>query len=355
MPVVSLGTLRCHETEDRRWDDCRLDITADDEPTYSLRRNMYEDGVWELGREVPFVDSISVRLWDEDRRRDDHLGTIRIDTGPGTGRAAFTLDGAHYEMDYRVSDDSRTAEEIAWAGLDSSTNPGVWTHISSDLFKSQIAARLESPEIIDQAQAPLCGPTVVVYELARTNPARYVQLARELFETGYLPLIGNTIDVPDGLLEDNIGGGMPAVDWMFAATLRNDANALLRVRSDLLGGVRGYSLSGAMMDWSRQVLGMTQVEDISTETGGELEAIRRAGDVVNNGGHAFLQVEVMPLLEGGDDRHHYDHWLPLTLGPFIEGDQISFATYSWGRTRCVDVSVDTFRESFHGVVVASRP
>ena len=153
-----------------------------------------------------------------------------------------------------------------------------------------------------------------------------MQLARELFETGYLPLIGNTIDVPDGLQEDNIGGGMPAVDWMFAATLRNDANAALRVRSHLLGGLRGASLSGAMMDWSREVLGMTQVEDISTETGGEMEAIRRAGEVVDSGGHAFLQVEAAQMLRGGDDRHHYDHWLPLTAGPFIDGDEISFAT-----------------------------
>lgn len=355
MPVISLQTLHCYETEDRRWDDCRLDITPDNEPTYSLRRNMSEDEIWELGQEVPFADSVSVRLWDLDRGPDDHLGTVRMDTTLGPGRAVFDLDDAHYEMTYSVSDDTRSAKEIALAGLDGSTSPGVWTHISSDVFKSQIAARVEQPEIIDQASAPLCGPIVVVYELARTNPARYVQLARELFETGYLPLIGNTIDVPAGLLEDNIGGGMPAVDWMFAATLRNEANAVLRVRSDLLGGVRGYSLAGAMMNWSQQLLGMTETEDISTETGGEMEAIRRAGGVVDSGGHAFLQVEAAPLLEGGADRHHYDHWLPLTAGPFVDGDQISFATYAWGATKCVEVDVDTFCESFHGVVIARRP
>ncbi|BFM07652.1 hypothetical protein [Halioxenophilus aromaticivorans] len=104
------------------------------------------------------------------------------------------------------------------------------------------------------------------YELARTNPTHYIQLAREIFETGYLPLIGNTIDVPDGLREDHAGGEMEAADWILAATIRNDANAILRVRSDQIGGARGYTLSRAMMDWSTQVLGMTYVEDISTET-----------------------------------------------------------------------------------------
>lgn len=355
MPVISIQTLHCYETEDRRYDDCRLDITPDDEPIYSLRRNLSEGDIWELNREISFAETVSVRLWDEDRRTDDHLGTVRIDASTGPGGVAFVLDGAHYEMAYTVSDDSRSAQEIAWAGLNRSTSPGVWTHISSSLFKSQIEARLENPEIIDQAQAPLCGPTVVVYELARANPARYAQLARELFETGYLPLIGNTIDVPRGLREDNIGGGMAAVDWMFAASLRNNANAVLRVRSHLLGGLRGSSLSGAMMDWSRQLLGMTEVQDISTETGGEMAAIRRAGEVVSSGGHAFLQVEANPLLRGGEDRHHYDHWLPLTLGPFIEGNEIQFGTYSWGATRCVQVDIDTFCESFHGVVIASRP
>jgi len=131
---------------------------------------------------------------------------------------------------------------------------------------------------------------------------------------------------------------------MFAATLRNDANAVLRVRSNLLGGVRGYSLAGAMMDWSRKVLGMTEVEDISTETGGEIAAIRRAGQIVDGGGHAFLQVEAAPLLRGGEDRDHYDHWLPLTAGPSFDGDAISFASYSWGQEVCVQVSVATFCE-----------
>ena len=86
MPTVSLQTLHCHETEDRRWDDCRLDITPDEEPTYSLRRNMSEDDIWELGREVPFDDSVSIRLWDEDRRRDDNLGTYRSALSSARGK-----------------------------------------------------------------------------------------------------------------------------------------------------------------------------------------------------------------------------------------------------------------------------
>ncbi len=354
MPVLSLETIHCYETEDRRYDDCRLDITSDSEPTYSLRRNMYEDGRWEVERAVSFNDSVTLVLWDEDRRRDDRLGTVQIDTRSTSGQARFTLDGAHYELDYQVSTDDRNAQEITWDGLRRSGNRGVWPQFGYETIKRQLEARVANPYTIDQAQAPLCGPTVAVFELARTNPNRYLQLARELFETGYLPLIGNTIEVPEGLREDATGGGMAEIDWMFAATLRNDANALLRVRSDLLGGVRGATLSGAMQDWSRQLLGMTRVEDISTETGGELDAIRRAGEVVANGGHAFLQVEARPLLRNGSDRLHYDHWLPLLSEPGIRGNQIAFATYSWGESICVDVDLDTFRDSFHGVIIASR-
>ncbi|GAA4928454.1 hypothetical protein GCM10025791_00080 [Halioxenophilus aromaticivorans] len=82
--------------------------------------------------------------------------------------------------------------------------------------------------------------------------------------------------------------------------------------------------------------------------------MQSAGEIVKNGGHAFLQVEASPLLGRGDDREHYDHWLPLTCEPVFYEDKITFATYSWGQQRCIDISVETFCDSFHGVVVASR-
>ena len=61
-------------------------------------------------------------------------------------------------MTYRVSNDSRTAQDIAWAGLNISTSPGVWATSPAMCSSPRSQRVFEHPEIIDQARAPLCGP-----------------------------------------------------------------------------------------------------------------------------------------------------------------------------------------------------
>ena len=58
---------------------------------------------------IQFAENINVSLWDEDGPQwldsDDHLGTIRVSrdqVGQGDVTGTFTLDGANYELTYRV-------------------------------------------------------------------------------------------------------------------------------------------------------------------------------------------------------------------------------------------------------------
>ncbi|BFM07653.1 hypothetical protein [Halioxenophilus aromaticivorans] len=150
MPVLSSATLHCSDTEDRRYDDTRLDVHVDDQPVYSLRRNVRAGEDWNLNRQVAFQRSVTLRLWDEDNASsDDNLGTTEISSSLGTGRFAFTLDGADYSLEYSVLDDNRTSVEVAWDGLNGSTHAGEWPQFVVREFHAQIGARLQTPELIN--------------------------------------------------------------------------------------------------------------------------------------------------------------------------------------------------------------
>jgi hypothetical protein len=108
---VTLGTLKCNDTED--WgsdgDEIRLDVFVDGAFRKSIRRQMKEDGQFYVNESFVFKKKVELKLWDEDSGgsdNDDLLGLCGIglaNTSSKGGVAQFRGDGASYGSVLRCS------------------------------------------------------------------------------------------------------------------------------------------------------------------------------------------------------------------------------------------------------------
>jgi hypothetical protein len=101
---VTLETLKAFVTEDFFGDELRVEVFVDGTFQPVLRRDIDESESWDMSRSFTFLNSVEVRLWDEDDPDpDDFLGSVMIDNNPkNDASASFTGDGANYELWYSV-------------------------------------------------------------------------------------------------------------------------------------------------------------------------------------------------------------------------------------------------------------
>jgi hypothetical protein len=179
--------------------------------------------------------------------------------------------------------------------------------------------------------------------------------------------------VPKGKLTD--------VDWLWAATIRDDENITEDV--DDGQGLEGLTLWGAMADWTRQLLGLNSHWETCFHSG-ELDALLRAQDAIDAGGVAFMLIDANLIKDGGDDdeedmrwrraKHSArkplgtpgdlqhseddafppDHWV-VYLGGLTprhpgEDDQIELKLWSWGREYTLSGNCDSFGEYLYAIV-----
>ncbi len=110
-------------------------------------------------------------------------------------------------------------------------SPDVWKSIDRAKVVAQLRDRIRDPAIMKQNPTELCGPFAVLFELARRSPVRYVKGAAELLSKGKLTgPNGEVIEAEGDLRERPVpSGAIGDLDWMLAATMRNDENAMLDV------------------------------------------------------------------------------------------------------------------------------
>ncbi|WP_428273608.1 hypothetical protein [Candidatus Palauibacter sp.] len=104
---LQLVSLRCHEPEDAGGDEAFLRVGGRRVWSRSMDRESVENLLTLPA--IQFAETTNVSLWDEDGPQwldsDDYLGTVQVsrdqlEQGDVTG--SFTLDGANYELTYRV-------------------------------------------------------------------------------------------------------------------------------------------------------------------------------------------------------------------------------------------------------------
>ena len=327
----------------------------------TLTRNMREDDVWQLNRRYVFEHEAELKLWDEDVSdkgdlvpidSDDLLGRALVARDPVMhAEATFSLDDAHYTLRYSVIDVPppaiRTADD-ALQSFQASKTKGVWPNINKQELVEQIRARIKNPVLVSQDGTPLCGPAAITYELVSHYPRRYIDIVRQLYETGKFLARTYTFAPSDDFIKSAVGAGIEAVDWMVLGAIRDSENWFFDIEPDSPKAA-GITSPWEMRGWSWEILGYDFANWDSTFVWGEFDALRSAQEAVNRGGVAFLMVESAML---GKETVYPNHWISFAGNLTIDVN-VEFRCFSWGRVYDVELGKGAFDDYMYGVVVAT--
>ncbi len=242
--------------------------------------------------------------------------------------------------------------------FEASSQIGVWPNIRKDELLADMRSKIANPYNVRQGNTPLCGPAAIVFELMARQPSQYVEICQSLYETGQFTARTKEIKPSSTLLNSRLRSDITVADWMLMATLRDTENALFPVEASSGQFVMGFSTPWEMKGWTFELLSFDKVEYESTYFYGEFEAMRRAKDVQNRGGVAFLMIDTAML--GGSEPTVAlpNHWVSF-LGDLIidngvwyrwDSGHIHFKCYSWGSSKTVDLGEGPFEDYMWGLV-----
>jgi hypothetical protein len=260
----------------------------------------------------------------------------------------------------------------------------VWAHMDRPTLVGNLRERIRQPGSFRQQSSHLCGPMAILFELARREPVRLIDLTQAMFETGEYKSPTGWMVVGEAELRGRPVGqpAMDQLDWMLAAAMRDDMNITDDVDSGR--GIEGITGWGGMKEWCRGLLTLPGAGWFRCFETDEDEAMRRAEISLGAGGVAFFLIDACLITaDDGDDEepiwfrtrdfpsiapgdwHHStdddfppDHWAVhiggLSVGPNPgDGDPVLFRVWSWGSEYEIQGNVDAFAEYLYGVVWAT--
>ena len=189
-------------------------------------------------------------------------------------------------------------------------------------------------------------------------------------------------------MEPVADGAIGQVDWLLAATMRDDANIWEDVDDDAYG-LESMTLWDEERNWTRDVLDLPGGGWETSFSWGAVGCMRKAQDAVDAGGVAFFLIDANLLTDGGDDdeedmwwrrsrhdalkaptefgnKHHSkdddlppDHWViylgGLNLGDEPkDGDPVAVRLWSWAGEYEVTGTVEAFTEYLYAVVTGTN-
>ncbi|MBE9137003.1 hypothetical protein IQ254_07265 [Nodosilinea sp. LEGE 07088] len=254
--------------------------------------------------------------------------------------------------------------QTALTAFAQSEQPGVWPHLNKADMVREMRSRLRHPYSVNQGPQPFCGPASVLFELIRKWPLRYVDLCRSLYETGGFQATGRSIQASEALRQasKNIPH-MGPTDWMVLATLRESENLIFPVEPnapEIIRNLAGMTKSWEMLGWVREILGYDHADYMHTYVLRDLTALRKAQQIIDQGGVAFGLITANSLLSKHPPRVTTpNHWVTLVgnidiqKGRFGRHDsgQVSFDVFTWAKKVHIDVNEGVFEDGFWGVVL----
>ncbi|MGZ3415593.1 MAG: hypothetical protein ACXVAT_17375 [Isosphaeraceae bacterium] len=273
-----------------------------------------------------------------------------------------------------------------------SGNTNLWQHLTRATIVREISDRLRDPMIMSQTPTGLCGPFAILMDMARSSPARYVEMVRELLETGrYTCPTGRVIEAEEELRQQpKAPGPIGEVDWLLATAMRDDENIWEDVEGDA-NGLESMTFWGEQRGWIRDVLDLPGGGWETCFWWGETECMKKADASVKAGGVAHFLIDANLLTDGGsdteedmwfrysehtarsapttfpvtnqhskDDDFPPDHWvaylggLQLSTDP-DDSDVVDMMLWSWGRRYHVTGTVGSFAEYLYAVCTGNPP
>jgi hypothetical protein len=237
-----------------------------------------------------------------------------------------------------------------------SNQASAWSCLDKTEVLTGMLARLRDPFQVKQGSQPFCGPAVVVFELIRKQPERYVQLCRELFEQGtflgrHRPIVASKrLRTCKGDLR------IAQVDWLVLATLRDRTNWVVPVDPNapkLIQNLAGITVPWDVTGWMKNLLDYDEVRHYHTPFGGELATLQRAQQAIDQGGVAMALID-MGLLDYKVPCFSYpNHWVSL-LGNVQLEERACLNCYSWGREIALQGDRREFQRHLWGVSIATN-
>lgn len=267
-----------------------------------------------------------------------------------------------------------------------SGNTNLWQHLTRAAIVTEISDRLRDPLIMKQSPTGLCGPFTILADMARHHAVRYVEMARELLETGrYTCPTGRVIEAEEELRQQpKIPGPIGGVDWLLATAMRDDENIWEDVEGDA-NGLESMTFWNEQRGWIRDILDFPSGGWETCFSWGEKDCTKKAEAAVKAGGVAHFLVDCNLLTNGGSDseedmwfrcsKHSArsepakfptqsthskdddllpDHWVAYLGGLQLgadpdDADTVDMMLWSWGRRYQVTGTVGSFAEYLYAV------
>lgn len=263
-----------------------------------------------------------------------------------------------------ATDPTRKQAFFALNDFQQSSTPGVWPHLDKRKIILEMRSRLKNPFTVNQGQQPFCGPASILFELVRKFPRRYVSLCRDVYETGGFQTSTRRIETSEQLRQSSYGNlRMGPADWMVLAALRESENLLFPVEPnspDIIRNMAGMTKSWEMKGWVKEILGYPNVIYRHAYVMRDLKALRKAQEVIDQGGVALALITASGLLDKTAPKVTVpNHWVAIAgnvviqKGTFGRHDSghVNFDIFTWAKKMQVDVNEGRFEDSFWGVVL----
>lgn len=250
-----------------------------------------------------------------------------------------------------------------------STRPTNWVNMKRADVADQMMNRVLSPRQVSSKVVNECGPAAFFYNLLEDDPETYVWFISQIYEQDEGNLGRYRVQDNQGFLKANlqtstIPQGMDAVDWLAMASLRNQANAVLRNNSGS-DSLAGLTMPSGLADWFSAAGYRTVVNETNVFlTKGE-DHIRRANTLFLHERYRvclFINADMLDPKQQTTGSFCPDHWVTLASPIWIVAGAsggpttINLRVHSWGEImnvpRGAPLKLSDFLDNYYGFVAA---
>ena len=238
-----------------------------------------------------------------------------------------------------------------------------YPHIKKRDLARELRARVETPSLIDQGDASLCGPAAFLYILVKSRPVMFVQYVIDLYEKGEARLGMIHVKPSRKCKKFNINININAknsnkpgqqciagCDWIALASLRDSENKVLKYDT-VKDQVSGITLPCRLKKWFKST-GFNAIEkDTKIVFDENHKNLLRMAALQKQGYEVIVFINSNLLSRSAKNSIFPNHWIVLNDSVCFDGQsapvlnsrqklkrsdilqkKISFKLFTWGKT-----------------------
>jgi hypothetical protein len=225
------------------------------------------------------------------------------------------------------------AKQLISEHLTGRGNGYYWPKLQEEKVATGLTVRIDSPDLIYQAQANLCGMASFVHDLVETDPVMYAWVGIHLFKNAAAKLgrgeRGMVIKASVDTRSSPLPPGMNHADWVLLASLRDHSNKVLKyaynAKIPLLSDIPILGLLGqpfiaepiAAINWPADLetllraAGFKHVSNQADTTSLAGYASMERMSKFYEAGYQVMMLISNSMLDGGKPTATAEHWVTL--------------------------------------------